>query len=146
MSIKKISLAVTMAFAGVSLVQAQSTTLPAVAVTATPIVEENRIDAFSAVSTVIGAEQIRDQDAIDLAAALRRTPGVQISRFNPIGAFGGDEGGAVFIRGLGLSRPGSEIKTYVNGIPFYGTGWNNLHDYKHNFDSPRRRYDNFNPR
>ena len=37
---------------------------------------------------------------------------------------GGDEGGAVYVRGLGASRPGSEIKTYVDGIPFYMGVWN----------------------
>jgi iron complex outermembrane receptor protein len=34
-----------------------------------------------------------------------------------VGAFGGGEGGAVFVRGLGLSRPGGEIKTTVDGVP-----------------------------
>mgnify|MGYP000308265566 CR=1 FL=1 len=37
---------------------------------------------------------------------------------------GGDQGGAVFIRGMGTSRPGSEIKTYVDGVPFYMPVWN----------------------
>jgi iron complex outermembrane receptor protein len=103
---------------------AQSTELPALRVTAPPIVEDNRVDAFSSVRTVVGEDQVRDQNAVDLASALRRTPGVQISRFNAVGAFGGDEGGAVLIRGLGASRPGSEIKTYVDGVPFYMGVWN----------------------
>jgi hypothetical protein len=39
-------------------------------------------------------------------------------------AFGGDQGGAIFIRGMGVSRPGSEIKTYIDGVPFYMGVWN----------------------
>ncbi|MCP6082478.1 Plug domain-containing protein, partial [Klebsiella pneumoniae] len=50
--------------------------------------------------------------------------GVTVSRFNPVGAFGGAEGGAVYIRGMGASRPGSEIKTYIGGVPFYMPVWN----------------------
>lgn len=42
-----------------------------------------------------------------------------ISRFNPVGAFGGSDGGAVFIRGRGQSRPGADIQTYVDGAPVY---------------------------
>ncbi|WP_265583807.1 TonB-dependent receptor [Chitinimonas koreensis] len=93
-------------------------------VVAKPIVEDNRIDDYAASSAVIGERQLRDLGAVDLASALRRAPGVQISRYNPVGAFGGDQGGAVFVRGLGLSRPGSEIKTYIDGVPFYMGLWN----------------------
>lgn len=103
--------------------QAQ-TTLPEVKVTAHPVIEFVNIDTFSSTSAVVTEDQLRDQNAVDVAAALRRTPGVQISRFNPVGAFGGGEGGAVFIRGMGLSRPGSEIKTYIDGVPFYMGVWN----------------------
>jgi len=73
---------------------------------------------------MVTEEQLSDQNAVDLASALRRTPGVQISRFNPVGSFGGREGGSVYIRGMGVSRPGSEIKTYIDGIPFYMGTWN----------------------
>lgn len=98
--------------------------LKTVWVVANPIIEENHLDPFSAISAVVTQDQVRDQNAVDLAAALRRTPGVQISRFNPVGSFGGNEGGGVYIRGMGASRPGSEIKTYVDGIPFYMGVWN----------------------
>ena len=98
--------------------------LKTVWVVAKPIIEENQLDSFSATSSVVTQDQVRDQNAIDLASALRRTPGVQISRYNPVGAFGGDQGGAVFIRGMGASRPGSEIKTYIDGVPFYMGVWN----------------------
>ncbi len=89
-----------------------------------PVIEGNRIDAFGSETTVVTDRQVEDLNAPDLASALRRTPGVTISRFNPVGAFGGAEGGAIFIRGLGASRPGSEIKTYVDGVPFYMGVWN----------------------
>ncbi|MEF8690395.1 UNVERIFIED_CONTAM: TonB-dependent receptor [Comamonas sp. A-3] len=97
--------------------------LPTVTVNARPVVEELELDPFSSSSAVITQEQLRDQNAVDLASALRRTPGVQISRYNPVGAFGGDQGGAVYIRGMGVSRPGSEIKTYIDGVPFYMGLW-----------------------
>ncbi|MDD2760633.1 MAG: TonB-dependent receptor plug domain-containing protein [Methylomonas sp.] len=99
------------------------TELESTEVVANPIIQENHLDAFSDVSAIVTEDQIRDQNAVDLAAALRRTPGVQISRFNPVGAFGGNEGGGVYIRGMGQSRPGSEIKTYVDDIPFYMGVW-----------------------
>lgn len=89
-----------------------------------PLVRNLELDAFSASSAVITQDQLRDQNAVDLASALRRTPGVQISRYNPVGAFGGDQGCAVYILGMGASRPGSEIKTYVDGVPFYMGLWN----------------------
>lgn len=93
-------------------------------VVASPIIEENHVDEFSGVSAVVTEEQIRDQNALDLASVLKRTPGVQISRYNPVGAFGGDQGGAVSIRGQGTGRPGSEIKTYIDDIPMYMATWN----------------------
>ncbi len=93
-------------------------------VIASPIIEEISVDDFSTVSSMVTEKQLSDQNAVDLASALRRTPGVQISRFNPVGSFGGREGGSVYIRGMGVSRPGSEIKTYIDGVPFYMATWN----------------------
>jgi len=104
--------------------QAQTSTPSRVEITAPPIIESNRTDAFGSLATTVGEAQVRDLNAIDLSSALRRTPGVTVSRFNPVGSFGGDEGGAVHVRGLGASRPGSEVKTYVDGIPFYMGVWN----------------------
>ena len=92
-------------------------------VTADPVVAAVEIDAFSSVSTVVSDVILQDEHAVDLASALRNTPGVQISRYNPVGSFGGDQGGAVFIRGIGLSRPGSEIKTYIDNVPMYMPVW-----------------------
>lgn len=119
MNIKKLTWAVLMAFAGGA--TAQTVTLPTISVAAPPVIEELRVDKFSSTSAVVTEDQLRDQNAVDLASALRHTPGVQIQRFNPVGAFG-DEG-AVYIRGMGASRPGSEIKPYVDGIPFYNGVW-----------------------
>jgi iron complex outermembrane receptor protein len=104
--------------------QDPSISAPNVRVVGSPVVEGNRVDAFGALTTVVTDQQILDLNAVDVAAALRRTPGVSISRFNPVGSFGGAEGGAVFIRGFGASRPGGEIKTYIDGIPFYMGVWN----------------------
>jgi iron complex outermembrane receptor protein len=98
--------------------------LAPVTVTASPIIEGNEADRYACITTRVTEQQIIDLNAQDLASALRRTPGVTISRFNPIGSFGGGEGGAVFIRGMGASRPGAEIKTFVDGVPMYMGVWN----------------------
>jgi iron complex outermembrane receptor protein len=79
-------------------------------VVSTPIIEGNQLDRQASQKTTVSEEQVRDLNAQDAASALRKTPGVNISRFNPIGSLRGAEGGAVFIRGQGSSRPGAEIK------------------------------------
>ena len=122
MKLYKTKLALTASLIVAGNVYAQS--LPNVIVTAKPDVAEIEIDRFSSVSAVITDDTIRDLHAADLASALRNTPGTQISRYNPVGSFGGDEGGSIFIRGMGLSRPGSEIKTYIDNVPMYMPIWN----------------------
>jgi outer membrane cobalamin receptor len=102
----------------------QATSLPDIVVTGSPIIESNNLDTFSGFSTRVTESQIKDLGALDLAAALRMTPGVQISRYNEVGSYSGDQGGNVYIRGLGASRPGSEIKTYLDGVPVYMGVWN----------------------
>lgn len=94
-----------------------------VIVTAPPIIEGNRVSEFGSSSTVVTKEQIADLNAQDLPSALRLTPGVVISRHNPIGSFGGGEGGAIYIRGMGSSRPGAEIQTLVDGVPKFVSVW-----------------------
>ena len=94
-----------------------------VVVTASPIIEGNRVNNFGGSSTVVTEEQIVDLNAQDLPSALRLVPGVGISRHNPIGSFGGSEGGAITIRGMGSSRPGAEIQTLVDGIPKFVSVW-----------------------
>ena len=98
--------------------------VPHVTVTARPDIAEVEIDKFSAVSAVVTEETIRDLHAADLSSALRNTPGTQITRYAPVGSFNGDQGGSIFIRGMGLSRPGSEIKTYIDDVPMYLPIWN----------------------
>ncbi len=124
---KKIKLKLT-PVAAVSLVIASNAfaqqSVETVTVTASPIIESNNVDAFSGFSTRVTDTQIKDLGALDLAAALRMTPGVQISRYNEVGSYSGDQGGNVYIRGLGASRPGSEIKTYLDGVPVYMGVWN----------------------
>ncbi len=89
-----------------------------------PILEQNELTRYAGVISRIGRVQLEDLNAQDLASALRMTPGVTISRYNPIGSFGGAQGGSVFIRGLGSSRPGAEIQTLIDGVPIYNAVWN----------------------
>jgi outer membrane receptor for Fe3+-dicitrate len=91
--------------------------LPAYAVVESPIAHVGAADDFAAATTTVDEAQLRDLTALDFADALRRTPGVTISRYNQVGAFGGGEGGAVFVRGMGSSRPGGEIKMLIDGVP-----------------------------
>ncbi|MEX2044322.1 MAG: TonB-dependent receptor plug domain-containing protein [Opitutus sp.] len=101
----------------VSALHAQTITLPPVEVVISPLVSRTEVDPFARQTTTIGTDQIIALNAQDLASALRRTPGVTISRFNAVGSFGGGEGGAIMLRGMGSSRPGGEIKTTVDGVP-----------------------------
>lgn len=91
--------------------------LPDYDVVARPLVATPVADRFASAVTRIGPEQLRDLQPLDFASALRRSPGVTVTRYNQVGAFGGSEGGAVFLRGIGASRPGGEIKTTVDGVP-----------------------------
>ncbi|MGA7675923.1 MAG: TonB-dependent receptor plug domain-containing protein [Rhizomicrobium sp.] len=95
-----------------------------VVVTAHPIVQDVVSDNFSSTDVVVTDDQLRDTNAVDLPSALREVPGVEITRFNPVGTFGGDMGGGVFIRGIGTSRPGGELMNFVDGIPVYMPIWN----------------------
>jgi len=98
-------------------------TLPEVFVTAPAIIEGNEVNRLGSQVTLVTKEQILDLNAQDLTSALRRVPGVVISRHNPVGSFGGGEGGAVFIRGHGSSRPGAEVQTLIDGIPKFVSVW-----------------------
>jgi len=91
--------------------------LPDFDAVATPLAGLPSADRFAGATTTVGTEQLKDLAPLDFASALRRTPGVTITRYNQIGAFGGTEGGAVFLRGLGASRPGGEIRTTFDGVP-----------------------------
>ena len=97
--------------------------LEEIIVPAPPIIEGNEVTRLGSQVTIVTEEQISNLNAQDLPSALRRTPGVVISRHNPVGSFGGGEGGAIFIRGQGSSRPGAEIQTLVDGIPKFVSVW-----------------------
>ena len=68
---------------------------------ASPIIQGNQLDRYASQKTTVSEEQIQDLNAQDVASALRKTPGINISRYNPIGSFGGAAGGAIFIRDQG---------------------------------------------
>ena len=94
-----------------------------VTVVGRPIVEATEIDTYAGPVTTVTEDQVRDLNAQDVDSALRRVPGVVISRYNPVGNYGGGDGGALFIRGMGSGRPGAEISTMVDGIPKFVGVW-----------------------
>ncbi|GLI35402.1 TonB-dependent receptor [Desulforhabdus amnigena] len=94
-----------------------------VVVVAPPVIEGNQVNRLGSQVTVVTEQQIEDLNAQDLPSALRMTPGVVISHHNPIGSFGGGEGGTIFIRGMGISRPGAEIQILVDGVPKFVSVW-----------------------
>ncbi|MBA4396936.1 MAG: hypothetical protein C0394_06085 [Syntrophus sp. (in: bacteria)] len=91
--------------------------LDEVVVVATPITEGNRVNRLGSQISEVSEQQTGDLNAQDLQSALRKIPGVIGSCQNPVGSFGGGDGGAIYIRGMGSSRPGGEIQTAVDGIP-----------------------------
>ncbi len=91
--------------------------LPPVVIVGKAILDEIVIRNNSSVLTRVSVQQIRDLNAMDLPSALRRVPGVSISRYNLVGSYGGGEGGAIYIRGQGTERPGAAIQTLVDGVP-----------------------------
>ena len=103
--------------------QAKPQELEEIVVTSQSIIEGNTVDRYSGQKTIVTQDQISDLNAMDLTSALRRVPGVIISRHNPVGSFGGGEGGSIFIRGHGISRPGAEIQMLIDGIPKFVSVW-----------------------
>jgi len=91
----------------------------AVEVVASPIIEGNQVTDYASQVTIVTDKQIDGLNALDLPSALRRVPGVNISRYNLVGSYGGADGGAVFIRGMGGERPGAEIQTLIDGKPVF---------------------------
>ncbi|MDL2290954.1 Plug domain-containing protein, partial [Desulfovibrio sp. OttesenSCG-928-F20] len=92
-------------------------------VVSTPIIEGNVVSRYGFESTVVTSRQLADMNAQDITSALRRTPGVTIARFNPVGSFGGAQGGGIFIRGMGSSRPGGELATLIDGVSISNPIW-----------------------
>ncbi|MCS7182340.1 MAG: TonB-dependent receptor, partial [Thermoanaerobaculum sp.] len=58
-----------------------------------------------------------------LGSALRKVPAVVMARYNVVGSYGGADGGAIFIRGQGSSRPGAELSVLMDGIPRFVGVW-----------------------
>jgi outer membrane receptor for monomeric catechols len=73
---------------------------------APPVIEGNQIKNLGSQVTVVTEKQIDDLNAQDLPSALRKTPGVVISRHNPVGSFGGGELQNYFAR-LGYEESGN---------------------------------------
>lgn len=94
-----------------------------VTVVARPIINGTTITRYGDRKEIVSSRQIDDLNAQDLATSLYRVPGVVMSRHNFIGAYGGGDGGAIFIRGHGASRPGQEIGTLIDGIPKFSGIW-----------------------
>lgn len=98
-------------------------TMDGMVVVAPPVIEGNDVNRLGSQVTTVTEKQIEDLNAQDLPSALRQTPGVVVSHHNPIGSFGGGEGGAIFIRGMGVSRPGAEVQILVDGVPKFVSVW-----------------------
>ena len=97
--------------------------LPPVTVLGRAIIDEQVVRKDGVLVTRIGAQQIHDLNAMDLPSALRRVPGVMISRHNLVGSYGGAEGGAFYVRGMGSARPGASIQALVDGVPKFVGIW-----------------------
>ena len=88
-----------------------------------PIVESTTITRYGQEYSTVTKTQISDMNAQDLPSALRRVPGVNLARYNIVGSYGGAQGGAVFIRGMGATRPGSDVMTLWDGVPRWVSVW-----------------------
>jgi len=97
--------------------------LPPVVVVGNAIIDENIIELTGFTITRVSGRQIEDLNALDLPSAMRRVPGVMISRHNLVGSYGGGEGGAVYIRGMGAARPGASVQMLQDGVPKFVGVW-----------------------
>jgi len=110
-------------FGNMTLVQGATNALPEILVTASPITQSESVGKDGGNVSVVGRAQIERLDAKELPSALKQVPGVIISRYNPLGSYGGESGGSVYIRGEGTGRPGSEIKIFSDGAPRESGVW-----------------------
>lgn len=94
-----------------------------VEVIASPITQFEETTLDGANRAVVGRDQLDRLSATDLPTALRQVPGVSISRYSPVGAYGGAQGGSVYIRGAGTARPGGEVRIYSDGVPRESGVW-----------------------
>ncbi len=97
--------------------------LPELHITASPVTQTERVTRDGAESVLVGREQLAALNAQDVQTALRQVPGVTISRYSPIGSYGGAQGGSVYVRGLGTARPGGEVRLYTDGAPRESGMW-----------------------
>lgn len=104
-------------------VSAPSTNIE-IEVVASPIAQSEEFTADGAETVTIGAGQMSRLSAQDLQTALRQIPGVTVSRYSPIGSFGGAQGGSVYVRGTGESRPGGTLTVLQDGVPTVGAFFN----------------------
>lgn len=93
--------------------------MQAIEVVASPIIEGNEVTDYANQITIVTDKQIEAINALDLPSALRWVPGVNISRYNLVGSYGGAQGGTIFIRGMGSERPGAEIQMLIDGKPIF---------------------------
>ena len=94
-----------------------------VVVTASPITQTETVTKDGGESVTVGRAQLAALNAQDLQTALRQVPGVTISRYAPVGSYGGAQGGSVYVRGVGTGRPGGEVRMYVDGAPRESGVW-----------------------
>ena len=92
-----------------------------ITVTASPIAREELFTVDGAEVCTVGADQTSRLTAQDLPTVLSSVPGVSVSRYSPIGAYGGAQGGSIYIRGTGESRPGSSLTVFQDGVPTVGS-------------------------
>ena len=119
--------------AGLLSATAQTTTNTAIArapetkveieVVASPVTQLEQTAPDGANRAVVARDQLERLSATDLPTALRHVPGVSISRYSPVGAYGGAQGGSVYLRGAGTARPGGEVRIYSDGVPRESGVW-----------------------
>ena len=97
--------------------------LPVLAITASPVTQMEPVSKDGAERVVVARDQLAVLNAQDVQTALRQVPGVTISRYSPIGSYGGAQGGSVYVRGLGTARPGGEVRLYTDGAPRESGMW-----------------------
>ena len=92
-----------------------------VSVVGSPVAQAEYATADGAEVVDLAPAQLGRLTAQDLPTALRHVPGVAVSRYSPIGAYGGAQGGSVYVRGTGESRPGGSLAVFQDGVPAMGS-------------------------
>ncbi len=92
-----------------------------ITVVGSPVAQAEYATPDGAEVVEIAPAQLGRLTAQDLPTALRHVPGVAVSRYSPIGAYGGAQGGSVYVRGTGESRPGGTLAVFQDGVPAMGS-------------------------